>query len=227
LKISRRTVLIITFILGLFLLVGYSFPSFVEDNFITPIALVLWLCWQILQSIDQPVYWLVLILAVVFYFLIRLYRWAQGADTFEQTQSRDQNAALEQIRYWRTSIRLTDFKIDRSNILEHNLAKMLAAVYASKQLHVTQYEIYSALEQREMPLPDPVYTFLFPAQSSGAKRSIKQILRSLREIPRQRIHRWTGREKAEYYQLLDQVLKFMESVMENDHDDKRFDAHHD
>lgn len=226
-KITRRTVFIITFILGLFLLVGFSFPSFVEDNFITPIALVLWLCWRILQSIDQPVYWLALILAVVFYFLIRLYRWAQGADTFEQTQSLDLNAALEQIRYWRTSIRLTDFKIDRSNILEHNLAKMLAAVYASKQLHVTQYEIYSALEQREMPLPDPVYNFLFPAQSSGAKRSIKQILRSLRDIPRQQIHRWTGREKAEYYQLLDQVLNFMESVMETEHDDKRFDAHHD
>jgi hypothetical protein len=227
LKISRRTVLIITFILGLFLLVGFSFPSFVEDNFITPIALVLWLCWRILQSIDQPVYWLALILAVVFYFLIRLYRWAQGVDTFEQTQSPDSNAALEKISYWRTSIRLTGFKIDRSNRLEHNLAKMLAALYASKQLHVTPYEIYSALEQREMPLPDPVYTFLFPAQSSGAKRSIKQILRSLRDIPRKRIHRWTGREKAEYYQLLDQVLNFMESVMENEHDDKRFDAHHD
>ena len=104
---------------------------------------------------------------------------------------------------------------------------MLAAVYASKQLHVTQYEIYSALEQRQIPLPEPVYTFLFPAQSSGAKRSIKQMLRSLRDIPRKRIRRWTGREKAEYYQLLDQVLEFMESVMENEHDDERFDAHHD
>ena len=226
-KISRRTVLIITVILGLFLLVGFSFPSFVEDNFITPIALVLWLCWRILQSIDQPIYWLALILAVVFYFLIRLYRWAQGGDTFEQTQSPDSNAALEKISYWRTSIRLTGFKIDPSNSLERNLAKMLAALYASKQLHVAQHEVYSALERRQMPLPEPVYTFLFPAQSSGAKRSIRQILRNLRDIPRKQIRRWTGREKAEYYQLLDQVLKFMESVMENEHDDKRFDAHHD
>jgi hypothetical protein len=227
LKISRRTVLIITFILGLFLLVGFSFPSFVEDNFITPIALVLWLCWRILQSIDQQIYWLALILAVVFYFLIRLYRWAQGGDTFEQTQSPDSNPALEKISYWRTSIRLTGFKIDPSNSLERNLAKMLAALYASQQLHVAPHEVYSALERRQMPLPDPVYTFLFPAQSSGAKRSIRQILRTLRDIPRKQIRRWTGREKAEYYQLLDQVLEFMESVMENEHDDKRFDAHHD
>jgi hypothetical protein len=227
LKISRRTVLIITFILGSFLLVGFSFPSFVQDNFIIPIALVLWLCWRILQSIDQQVYWLVLLLAVVFYFLIRLYRWAQGADTLEQTQSSDSNDALEQISYWRTSIRLTGFKIDPANSLERSLAKMLAAAYASKQLHVAQHEVYSALEQRQMPLPEPVYTFLFPAHSSSAKRSIKQILRDLRDIPRKRIRRWTGREKAEYYQLLDQVLTFMESVMENEHDDQRFDAHHD
>jgi hypothetical protein len=231
LKISRRTVFIIAFILGLFLLVGFSFPSFVQDNFIAPIALVLWLCWRILQSVDQQVYWAALIFAVVIYCLIRLYRWALGVDTLEQIQSPAPNGALEQIRNWRTSIRLTDFRIDRSNFLARNLArnlaKMLAAVYASKQLHVTQYEIYSALEQREMPLPEPVYAFLFLTQSSGAKRSIKQMLRSLRDIPRQQIRRWTGREKAEYYQLLDQVLQFMESVMENEHDDKHLDAHHD
>ncbi len=226
-KISRRVILIIALILGLFLLVGFSFPSFVQDNFITPIALVLWLGWRILQSVDQQVYWIALIFSVMMYVLIRLYRSILGSDTFEQTQSRDLNAALEQIRYWRTSIRVTDFNLDRSNILAHNLAKMLAALYASKQLHITQYEIYSALEQREMPLPEPVYTFLFPVQSSGAKRSIKQMLRSLRDIPRQRIRRWTGREKAEYYQSLDQVLKFMESVVENEHDDQRFDTHHD
>jgi hypothetical protein len=227
LKISRRTVLIITLILGLFLLAGFSFPSFVQDNFVTPIALVLWLCWRILQSIDQQVYWLALILAVVFYFLIRLYRWAQGADTSEQTQPPDSNAVLEQISYWRTSIRLTGFKIDPANSLERHLAKMLAAAYASQQLHVAPHEVYSALERRQMPLPEPVYTFLFPDQSFGAKRSIQQILRNLRDIPRKQIRRWTGREKTEYYQMLDQVLKFMESVMENEHDDKRFDAHHD
>lgn len=226
-KISRRTVLIIAFSLGLFLLVGISFPSFVQDNFITPIALVLWLCLRILRSVDQQVYWIALIFSVVMVALIRLYRWALGMDTLKQTQSLAPNAALEQIRNWRTSIRLTDFKIDRSNTLAHNLATTLADVYASKQLHVTPYEIYSALEQREMPLPEPIYTLLFPAHSSGAKRSIKQLLRSLRDIPRQQIRRWTGREKAEYYQLLDQVLQLMESIMENEHDDKHLDAHHD
>jgi hypothetical protein len=225
-KISRR-VLIIALILGPFLLIGFMFPSFIQDNFVTPIALVLLLGWRIVESIDQQIYWYLLICAAALYAFIRLYRLVQMPDTFEQTRSPDSNAALEQINYWWISLRLTDFRRDRSGGLQRSLAHMLAASYASKQLHVTQYEIYDALEQRQLPLPEPIYTFLFPAQSSGAKRSIKQLLRDLRDIPRRQIRRWTGREKAEYYQLLEQVLKFMESVMENDDDDQRFDAHHD
>jgi hypothetical protein len=225
-KISRR-VLIIALILGLFLLIGFTFPSFIQDNFVTPIALVLLLGWRIVQSIDQQIYWFVLIFAVALYAFIRLYRLFQVPDTFEQTQSPDLNTALEQINYWWTSLRLTDFRCDRSRGLQRSLAHMLAASYASKQLHVTQYEVYDALEQRQLPLPEPIYTFLFPAQSASAKRSIKQMLRDWRDMPHRQIRRWTGREKAEYYQLLEQVLKFMESVMENDDDDQRYDAHHD
>jgi hypothetical protein len=226
-KISRRTVLIIALILGPFLLIGFSFPAFVQDNFVIPIALVLLLAWRIVQSVDQHVYWVALIFAVVAYALIRLFRWAYGGDTVGPTQSLDSNAVLKQISDWQTSIRLSGFEIDPSNWLERSLARMLVDLYASKQLHVTKYEIYSALEQRQMPLPEPVYTFLFPAQSSGAKRSIKQLFRHWRGIPRRQFRRWTGREKTEYYQRLEQALKFMESVMENEDDDQRFDAHHD
>jgi hypothetical protein len=134
---------------------------------------------------------------------------------------------LEQIIHWRTSIRLTDFNLDQSDSLKRNLINMLAAIYASKQFRAVPYEVYDALEQRQIPLPEPVYTFLFPAKPAGAKLSIKQRLRRWRDMPRRQIRRWTGREKAEYYQMLEQVLKFMEAVMENEDDTQRFDVHHD
>src|SRR5512136_1778616 len=120
------------------------FPSFIQDNFVTPIALVLLLGWRIVQSVDQQIYWFVLIFAVALYAFIHLYRLFQVLDTFEQTQSPDSNTALEQINYWWTSLRLTDFRRDRSRGLQRSLAHMLAAIYASKQLHVTQYEVYDA-----------------------------------------------------------------------------------
>ena len=226
-KISRRAVLIIALSLGPFLLISFSFPDFVQDNFVKPIALVLLLGWRILQSIDQQIYWFSLVFAVMLYALIRLYRLFQAPDTFEQTQSPDSNSTLEQISYWRTSIRLTDFNLEQADSLKRNLINMLAAIYASKQFRAMPYEVYDALEQCQIPLPEPVYTFLFPAKPSGAKLSIKQRLRRWRDMPRRQIRRWTGREKAEFYLMLEQVLKFMEAVMENEDDTQRFDVHHD
>jgi hypothetical protein len=180
-----------------------------------------------LQSFDQRIYWSALVFAVMLYALIRLYRLFQAPDTFEQTQLPDSNSTLEQISHWRTSIRLTDFNFDQSDSLKRSLINMLAAIYASKQFRAVPYEVYDALEQRQIPLPEPVYTFLFPAKPSGAKLSLKQLLRRWRDVPRRQIRRWTGREKAEYYQMLEQVLKFMEAVMENEDDTQRFDVHHD
>jgi hypothetical protein len=225
-KISWRTFLIIS-ILGLFFLVGLLFPSFILDNFVTPIALVLWLFWRILQSVDQEIYWVLLIISAAVYFFIRLSRLIEESPTIEQIPPPDSNAMLERINYWRTSIRLTVIETSTSYILEHNLGKMLAALYASRQSEAVLFEIYDALKLRQMPLPEPIYAFLFGAESSGSRRSVKQILHSLRDMPRKRIRRWTGREAAEYYQSLEQVLKFMESSLENKHDDEHFDAHHD
>ena len=224
-KISRRTFWI-TSILGLLFLVGLLFPSFIQDNFVAPIALVLLLFWRILQSVDQAIYWVLLIFSALAYSFFRLYRSAQKSAAFEQTPPPDANAMLDELNYWRLAIRIAcDETGKHSYTLEHNLGKVLAALYASKQPHIAQFEIYDALKLRQMPLPEDIYAFLFGTESSSSTRSVKQILHNLWNLPRKRIRRWTGREAAEYYQSLEQALKFMESVLENNHDDKPFDIH--
>ena len=194
-KISRR-VLIIALILGPFLLIGFMFPSFIQDNFVIPIALVLLLGWRIVQSIDQQIYWFVLIFAAALYALIRLYRLFQVPDTFEQTPSLDLNGTLEQINYWQTSLRLTDFKIDRSDLLSRNLAKMLATVYASKQTPchtVRNLQCFGATPDYHCPNPFTLSCFrpnqparsdpsnsgcatggIFPASESAAGQAAKR-----------------------------------------------------
>ena len=225
-KISRR-VLIIALILGPFLLIGFMFPSFIQDNFVTPIALVLLLGWRIVQSIDQQIYWFVLIIAAALYAFIRLYRLFQVPGTFEQTTSRDLNVTLEQINYWQTSLRLTDFKIDRSDLLARNLAN-----YAGRRICLETSPCHTVRSLHCFgATPGTTARTRLRLFVSGPiiwREAIHQTAAAdWRDIPRKRIRRWTGREKAEYYQLLEQTLKFMESVMENEDDDQRFDAHHD
>ena len=225
-KISRRTVWI-SLILGLILLVGLLFPSFIQDNFITPIALVVWLFWRILQSVDQKIYWVLLVFSVVTYFFARLYHSMQAPPAVERTSPSGSNAILERINQWRLSIRLMTIETSTSSVLEDSLGKLLAALYASRQSEAVPYEIYDALKLRQMPLPESVYTFLFPDKSASAKWSFKRLLQAIRAAPRKRIRRWTGREEADYYRALEQVIEFMESVLEHNYADDNFDAHHD
>jgi hypothetical protein len=213
-------------LVGLVLLLGFLFPSFVMDNFVTPVALVLWLFWRIVRSVDQTIYWGWLIFSALVYAIIRFVRRIQAPAAFEQTRPSDLGVTLERVIYWRRSIHLTRDEIEKFNFVKRNLGKMLVTMYASKQPEVVPFEIHAALEQREIPLPEHIYAFLFPAEPSGARRSFRQILLTLKQIPRKRVRHWTGRDVAEYYQSIEEVITFMESALETKHGDEHFDTHH-
>ncbi len=224
-KISRRAGLVILLV-GLLMLLGFLSASFLEDNLVMPIALVLALCWRIVQSVDQVVYWTILILGILGYLFVRLLMWLQEPTDLEQPSTIGTNTTLERISYWQNAIRFAGRQTS-SNILEQDLGKLLATLYASKQPEAVQFQVYDALEQRQIQLPDPVYAFLFPPEPAGSRRSLKQILASLRDRRRKRLRRWTGRETDDYNQALESVITFMEASLETRHDDEHFDpAHH-
>jgi hypothetical protein len=68
-----------------------------------------------------------------------------------------------------------------------------------------------------MPLPARIYAFLFPEETQVAKRSWKLRLQQLAESPRRWLRRWTGRDRAQYYQAIEETLTFMEALMEVRH----------
>jgi hypothetical protein len=218
---------VISLFLGLILLVGLLFPSFIQDTFVTPLALVLWLVWRILQSVDQKIYWILLVCSVLIYFLTRLYRSIPEPPAFEKASATYPNAALERIDYWKTLIQLTAMETSAPSIMQDSLAKLLAALYASRQPDAVLYEIYDALKLRQVPLPESIGVFLFPEKTTGVRRSFKRRLQAVWNVPRRQIRRWTGRETADYYQTLEQVIDYMESILEQNYGDDNFNAHHD
>lgn len=222
---SRRT-LWVSLGLGLIFLAGLLFPAFIQDNFVMPLALLLWLAWRVLQSVDQNIYWVLLMFAVVAYFFARLYRSTESPPIVEKYSRANANATLERINAWKMSIRLTAIDTSDSTSLENSLAKMLAALYAARQSDAVMFEIYDALKLRQIPLPETVYAFLFPDEPVGAKWSVKRLLRAIRAAPRKYIRRWTGRETADYYLALEHTIAFMEAAVEHTDADDKFDTPH-
>ena len=219
-KLSRRITLIIL-ILGILLLLGILFQSFILENFVRPISLVIWLGLRVLQSIDQTIIWGLLLFFAVMFLLLRLGR---EPATVESSHPPASNTTLENVRYWRTAIMITHDEITELNVLKRYLGKMLASMYAAKQPGSSNLEIYNALKQRSIPLPDAVYAFLFPPVLPASGLSIKQVLRAIWDAPRKMSRRWTGSDVADYYASIEEVLAYIESNLEIKHDDTESDS---
>jgi hypothetical protein len=219
-NITRRTSLIIL-LLGLSLLLGILFHSFILDNIIKPIALVFWVFRRILLSVNQKIYWSLLIFSAL---MIVFFRLTQSSPDEEPPMTSSSNATLEEINSWRISIRLTGNEIEKFNILKENLGWTLASLYASSQPGKAQWEIYEAMKLQQISLPIPIYDFLFPGEPDDGKRPFRQILQIIRRAPGKWARRRTGHDLAEYYRSIEAVLIFMESLKETNHGDKHFDA---
>jgi hypothetical protein len=218
---SRRSALVVL-LLGISLLLVFLFRSFLLENFLRPVALVLWLLVRTVQSVDQQVYWYVLIASAVIYAFVRFSRELNDTPPDPPPET---NVTLENINLWRVLIPFDTDPIGKSDILKQNLGKMLATIYTSRQSEAVHWEIDEALRLGRIPLPKSIYTFLFPADPSGDDPSLRRIPQKVLRVPETLARRWSGRDEAQYYRSIEEVLAFMESSMEKKHDDKSIRTH--
>ena len=218
-NISRRMVII--FLIGaIVLFLGMLFWPFVLNDIIQPIALVLWFLIRILVlSLHQKYFWYALI-CIAFVVLIRLLPPEPSTSPPDSFPGR--NAAIQKIGYWRSLFLYTDQNVQEEKTLRRELIHLLTSLYASEERTSNNFGIYEALQQGKIPLPETIHTFLFPQEQPESGRPIQQFIQSLRKAPRQWIRQWTGQEKAEHFQRVEEVLHFMETSLEIKHDDRNF-----
>ncbi len=209
-NLTRRSALFLL-LLGISLLIFFIFRSFLLDNVVWPVALVVWLIGQALRTIDQQVYWYVLIAAAVIYAFIRLSRELTDVPPAPPPES---NFTLETINHWRVVIPLNTQATGQPDILKQTLEKMLTAIYTSKQSESVHWEIDEALRLRRIPLPESIYAFLFPDEPPGKGAPRRGNLAAILQAPGTLARRWTGRETADYYRSIEEVLAYMESLVE-------------
>ncbi len=219
-KAPRRAAWLLV-ILGSALLLGIVFRDFVLTNFVMPMAVVLMLVWRLVQSVHQALYWGLVILAAGFVAVYRLVQWAVNA---EESAPETSETILKSIGYWQVSLQITGADGWANLTLKRELARLLVAAYASRQPDVRLYDVHEALRSKRIPIPATIHTFLFSDETVRAERPWKQRLRRLLEAPRTWARRWTGRDKAEYYQSVEETLEYMETLMEMRHGDANFDA---
>jgi hypothetical protein len=219
LNTSRRMVALILFI-SIVLLLGMFFWPFILNEVIQPTSLVIWLLLRIfVLSIGQQSYWIAIIFVAVFC-LIRIL--PQEQIPAPPGNFHVSNPTLKTIEYWRSLCKLTKDDVRGEVILKRELIQLLLAFYSSKQHTSANFGIYEALQRGEIPLPEHIHTFLFLNEPRETGRPFKKLMHSIRNSPTKWLHRWTGEETAEYYQIIDEVLSFLEISLEMKNDDGKF-----
>lgn len=216
-NISRRILVTILF-LPLAALAGLLFWPFIFDQIIHPSALAVWLLLRIfVLSVDQIYYWGAMIL-IALVFLLRLApEHAGDAPARETLQANESLAAID---YWRSLFTLKDTTTREERTLKRELIHLVASLYASKQHSMPDFIFYEALERGEISLPDRMHAFLFPQEPKQARRSPKEWLHLARETTQRKMRHWTGQETAENYRMIDEVLRFVETSLEMENDDR-------
>jgi hypothetical protein len=214
---SRRVVIAVL-IAAIVLFLGMLFWPFIVNNIIQPIAAVLWLLLRVLVlSIHQKYIWYVVIF-VSFMFLFRFLP-DERSDIPSQASS-EPNTLMTKIGYWRSLFIYNAQNLRDEEILKRELTYLLTSLYASHQSTANNFGVQEALQKGQIPLPRNIHTFLFPQELPVTGGLLQRFFRSLRKTPQNWIRRWTGREKAEHFQRIDEVLKFMETSLEITHDDR-------
>ena len=215
-NISRRVVLSFL-VAAIVLFLGMLFWPFIVTNIVKPTALVLWLLLRILVlSIHQKYVWYGVVFAA-FIVLVRLLPRKQSdiqLDTHQET-----NTTMINIGYWRGLFIYNGQNVRDEKPLKRELTHLLTSLYASKQSTSNHWGIHEALQQGKLPLPGNIHTLLF-SQEPVSGGPLKTFFRSIRETPRRWIRQWTGQEETEHYQMIDEVLNFMETSLELNNDDR-------
>jgi hypothetical protein len=211
-KISRRVVFGIL-LAGVLFFTAILLRDFLLENFVKPIALLLWTGNRLIASIDQSVYWAGLILVLIGISLLR-FSTQQGIPEVDDTENG--NATLDRIRYWRTLILLTSNEPHRLNFLKNAMQKLMFDIYASQQPSQVPWKIYQDIEQGDIILPGSISEFLLLGRSRNDRPNIIQRLRQAR---RKRVLHWQKQGAAEYYQSIAEVISFMEKELEKNDDE--------
>ncbi len=144
---------------GVLLVLGLSFPRFVLENILQPVAIVLWLILRLfVLGIHQAVFWWGVILIAAFVAAaIALRAWERGISPAAPLPS----VFRDPVWAWRLSIKVHSRSQPEKDAVRRDLAWLLTSPYASSRPGSEPYQVLAALRERRIPVPQSIYQFLF------------------------------------------------------------------
>ncbi len=195
-------------LLSLLLLGLLGFPGLLRDYVVRPVAISLWAIWRNIISVDQSVYWIMLV-ALCSLLMIRIF---SASDHVPPRASDAQPAKGRptRVEHWRGLFRSAGRTTDGDAALRASLRSLLAATISQADRPVG-VNLQEALAARHISLPPSVRRYLEIDEASRAEPGPSHLLR-------RRLRQLLGRPPRQDSATIDEVLRWMEGAMEIPHD---------
>ncbi len=148
---------LLVLIILLALVIG--FHSSVTAYIIEPIAVLLWVGWRTILTVDQSIYWFILI-AICSVFILRLFptwkRKARPAYSYNY-------ASRNRVEYWQALLGDSMLGGDKPLLLRENLERLIHSVLNLSQ-ESNSADMKQMMADGRISVPPAVQHFLFPPQ---------------------------------------------------------------
>ncbi len=200
-------------VLGLFLGLAIAFPSLLMGYLVEPLAISLWLAWRVVLSVDQSVYWTLLILVCSTLMLAFLSYGERDTATEERTGGRGLGVRLER---WQLLLKAAAREDDEDSELRMRLRSLLASVIGAA-VESDPAPLEKALAMKKISLPPEAQRYLFPSPTDN--KGVGARLPHLLSRPADWFRRLIGRQTLQDGAAIEELLGWMESTMEIRHDE--------
>ena len=197
------------FILFLFVSLVVIFRSSLLTNIVEPVVLILWLFWRIISSVDQSIYWVILIIfctiLVIRIIPYRKERTSNSAYDYSYTP-------VSRVEYWQKLIIDADLGKNESEYLRDSLKELLINVISQAE-RSGSWDSEKTVAERSASMPLEAQRYLFPL---GGKDDVfyKDHQRNIKFLIPGWIKRWSRKYVPQDHSLIDETIRWMETELE-------------
>ena len=198
-------------VLGLLAGLVIGFWSFLMTNIVEPVALLFWAVWRVVLSVDQNIYWAVLIVLCA----ILVIRLIPSENENNPNPAYHYNYKLpDRVEHWQALVE--DFVLgkDEDEHLRADLKKLFVSV-AELQERYDPMDLEKIHAMGKISLSTRAQRFLFPPKESGEVIRVNHLPL---DLPSKWLRKWVGKLFRQDTILLNEILEWMEIEMEINHD---------
>ena len=197
-----------TFFFLFMILVGslvIGFRSFFMVYIIEPIALLCWTAWRIISSIDQNIYWAMLIVISA---ILVLYQLLPGKEAAPRSLYKEKQNSPNRVEHWQKLITDSAAGGDKSDQLRDSLKGLFGSMIAEKT-QPGPIDMDELIAKGRVSLPLAVQRFLFPPEQESVTLQEK-----IMGLAPEWFRNWTSKLSKRDKSVIEEMLRWMENELE-------------